>query len=332
MSHGWDNWLYDKRVSITGRFGSHSQAEIISLLKEHGAHLDVRPTRRTKLLLVGEESLPLVGSARTTGSLIAAHRLQLVGYPIEVVGEKMFWQHSGLPIPQSDVQKAYSIPQLRRLLNLKRDQLRRWLRDGLLLPVNPGEPLPLFDFAQVQLAKIICQLRATGISVSHIGWQLVRLRRWFPDLADQLVCLSHGTRSILMRLDCGRLMEPSGQKWFDFEAADDEISIPYRDRRTVDDWFDEGLRLEDSCLHQEAAEAYKLALQLAPDDPVLHFNLGNVYAALENPDDAIKHFVIAIQIDPEYEEAWTTLETVRPTKHSDCDRRFLTRSRRHIVR
>jgi tetratricopeptide (TPR) repeat protein len=72
-------------------------------------------------------------------------------------------------------------------------------------------------------------------------------------------------------------------------------------------------------------------LQLAPDDPVLHFNLGNVYAALEDPDNAIKHFVIAIQIDPEYEEAWTNLETLRATKYSDGDRRADAPSRPHII-
>jgi len=124
----------------------------------------------------------------------------------------------------------------------------------------------------------------------------------------------------------------SGQKWFVFEEADDEIVVPYRDRRTVDDWFDEGLRLEDSCQYQEAAEAYKSALHLEPDDPVLHFNLGNVCASLKDPDKAIKHFVIAMQIDPEYEEAWTNLETVRAPKCSDGARPAHTRSRRHVSR
>jgi hypothetical protein len=327
MSHGWDDWLHEKRVCITGRFSSHSQAEIISLLKDQGAHFEIRPTRRTKLVIVGEESLPLVGSARTTESLIAAHRLQLVGYPIEVVGEQVFWQRLGLSIPHSDVQKAYSIPQLGRLLNLKRDRLRHWLREELLLAVNPGEPLPLFDFVQVQLAKFIFQLRTKGLSVSHIGQQLARVRRWFPDRADQLVCLSHGSRGILLRLDCGRLMDSSGQKWFDFKQADDELYIPYHCRRTVDDWFDEGLQLEDSGRYREAAEAYKSALHLEPNDPVLHFNLGNVYASLKDPNNAIKHFVIAIQIDPEYEEAWTNLETVRSTKYSKEVRRAHTRTR-----
>jgi DNA-binding transcriptional MerR regulator len=332
MSHGWDNWLFDKRVSITGCFGSHSQAEIIALLKDHGAHIDPRPTRRTKLLLVGEESLPLVGSARTTDSLIAAHRLQLTGYSIEVVGEQMLWQRFGLPTSHPDIQTLYSIPQLGELLNVKRDQLRNWLREGVLQPVNVGEPLPLFDIAQVQLAKIVCHLRVSGLSVSRIGWQLGRLRAWFPNLTDQLVCVSHRGREILVRLDCGRLIEPSGQKWFDFEIADDEISIPYRDRRSVDHWFDEGLRLEDACMYQEAAEAYRSALQLEPNDPVLHFNLGNVYTALDDPDNAIRHFVIAIQIDPEYEDAWTNLESVRGTKHSDCDSPHLARSGRQFVR
>ena len=319
MSHGWDKWLQNKRVSITGRFGSHSQAEIMSLLKDHGAYLDVRPTRRTKLLLVGEESLPLVGTARSTDSLTTAHRLQLAGYPIEVVGEQMFWERSDPPIPRSDVRKGYSIPQLGQLLNLKRDHLRRWLRDGLLLPVNPGEPLPLFDFPQVQLAKIICQLRAVGLSISQIGSQLGRLRAWFPDLTDQIVCQSHRARGILTRLDCGRLIEPSGQRWFDFESTEDGIVIPYRDRRSADDWFDEGLKLEDVCLYIEAAAAYQSALQLEPNDPVLHFNLGNVYAALEDSDNAIEHFVIATQLDPDYEDAWTNFELVREATYKRCD-------------
>src|SRR5262249_51165942 len=110
-------------------------------------------------------------------------------------------------------------------------------------------------------------------------------------------------------------------KWFDFELTDNEMSIPYC--HFVDDRFDEGLRLEIACLYHDAAEAYRWALHVDPDDPILHCNLANVYAALDDPNNSINYFVIAVRIDPEYEEAWTNLKMVRELKRHNAEMPYL---------
>jgi TPR repeat/MerR HTH family regulatory protein len=318
MAQGCENPLFDQRIAITGRFGSHSHAELVALLTESGAHIDRYPTRRTKLLIVGSESLPLVGNARANTALTAAHRLQLTGYPIEVVGEQMLWHRLDAELPDVGVRQLYTLPQLRELLDVKRDQIRYWMRAGLLNPTENACRPPLFDLAQVQLANLVSQLRRNGLPIVRIAWQFARIRKWFPNLNDQFgrLATTCGTSGILIRLEHEELIEASGQRWLDFELGQDPTTFSFVDWRSADDWFDEGLRLEDACLYEDAEEAYRAALRLEPSDPVVHFNLGNVYVALDDFDSAEKHFVFATRLDREYSEAWTNLEYIRSAEGS----------------
>jgi hypothetical protein len=318
MSLGCDKPLFDQRVAITGRFGSHSHAELVDLLIEGGARFDRSPTRLTKLLVVGGESLPLVGNARANAALTAAHRLQLAGYPIEVIGEQTLWHRLHAELPDAGVRQLYTLPQLCELLDVKRDQIRQWIQVGLLDPIENACRPPLFDFAQVQLAKLVSELRRNGLPIARISWQFGRLRKWFPNLSDQLgrLATTCGAAGILIPSEQDGLIEASGQRWLDFELSQEATTFSFVDWRSADDWFDEGLRLEEACLYEDAVGAYQAALRLEPSDPVLYFNLGNVYVALDDFDSAEKHFVVATQLDPEYFEAWANLQYVRTAEGS----------------
>lgn len=47
-----------------------------------------------------------------------------------------------------------------------------------------------------------------------------------------------------------------------------------------------------------ALEDLKICKDIAPDEANVHFWLGRVYKALRQKSDAIKHFTIALNLDP----------------------------------
>ncbi len=58
---------------------------------------------------------------------------------------------------------------------------------------------------------------------------------------------------------------------------------------------------------QKAAEEYKLAIALDPEQERFHYNLGLVYYSLVLYDNAIKQYWRAIEINPEFSEVWYNL-------------------------
>ena len=84
---------------------------------------------------------------------------------------------------QEPIRRLYTIGQLSRILGVKRDLIRHWLRVGLISPAEIVHRLAFFDFGQVQSAKTLCDLAKRGVSTDEIRASLEQLRRWLPDLS-----------------------------------------------------------------------------------------------------------------------------------------------------
>lgn len=120
-----------------------------------------------------------------------------------------------------------------------------------------------------------------------------------------------GNGRILVRLTDGRLAEPSGQLQLDFEEAEDRRSLAMEQAsKSADDWFQEALERENQGDYRGAVEAYQQAVGCEADDPILHFNLGNVLYASHDLIEAEQEFRVAVELDPNYVEAWNNLGTV----------------------
>jgi tetratricopeptide (TPR) repeat protein len=314
MAQGRDTHgpLDDARVALTGRFASLTHEEMRALVRDLGGRVDDFPMRHTRFLVVGEGQLPLDEQARPPRAIAKARRLQLVGYPIEVLSEQEFWNRFGLSGSDEPVRQLYTIGQLSRILNVNRDLIRRWLTAGLIYPVETVHRLAFFDFAQVQSAKTLCDLAERGVSTRRIRTSLEQLRRWLPNLSASLAQLAlledHGR--LLMRYGECCLVEPTGQLRFDFSAEEETAALSWSECPTADELFDEALELHDSGRHADAAEKYRRAIELDPKDPVLYFNLANVYYELGGLEDSAAAYLKATQLDPQYVEAWNGLGCV----------------------
>jgi tetratricopeptide (TPR) repeat protein len=305
-----NDWLRGKRVAVTGRLLSMTHACFAELIADHGGEFVPLPNRRTSLLVIGLDGWPLEPNGRQTISLERARKFRAYGYPLEFVSEEEFYDRLDLAEPRSVLHRRCTLHQLSRLLKLPGRQLRGWLRAGLIEPVEVVHRLAYFDFRQVASAKNLCDLTSAGVRPQEIRESLEQLRNWLPGVdapLAQLTLLERDGR-LLVRLDDDQLAEPSGQLHFDFMASSaGEPAVVAFSGKTADAWFEEALELEDRNRPAEAAAAYREAIRLEPEDPVLHFNLGNALHACGETAAAAEHFRRAAECDPCYVEAWNNL-------------------------
>lgn len=220
----------------------------------------------------------------------------------------------------SRVHRRYTTAQLCRLLNLPPDRLRRWIRQGLIKPVEASDGVSFFDFQQVTAVKTLAELTQAGVPLAEIRRSLDRLRDWLPgngaegdDPLANLPVIERDGR-LLVRLEEGQLAEPSGQLQLDFVADADVPKVvcgsaasPSIESISADDWWDRGSACEEQGKLIEAENAYRQALLLGGPNPVLCLNLGNVLYAQGKKEQAAERFQQAVELDAAFAEAWNNL-------------------------
>ena len=305
--------LHGLKIAVTGRLASMTHDEFRRFVEIEGGIYVSSPSRSTKLLVVGQDGLPLDSDGEPSEKLKQARRIRAYGYNLEILTEDVFLDRVGAT--EVGWSQQYTIAQLSRILHVDRDRIRAWVRAGLIEPTETSHRLAYFNFRQVAMAKQLCELVASGHSTSRIRSGLERLSVWLPGLSESLskiAVLEHNGR-LAARLESGMILESSGQYCFDFEAENETVSTP-ANARTADEWFVQAVANEDEGDCRAAALAYAEAIRLDPSDPVLHFNAGNVLHSLERNDESIEHFRQAVRIDPEYTEAWNNLGSMLNVK------------------
>jgi tetratricopeptide (TPR) repeat protein len=186
---------------------------------------------------------------------------------------------------------------------------------GLIRPAKTVRRLCYFDFQQVASARSLSELLRQGAGPAQIRRSLEVLRSWLPGAAeaplDQLRVLERGDGELLVRLFDGQLAEPCGQLRFAFggEPGMRPVAAVLRppSRRSQEEWFAEGVRLEETGDLERAADAYHECLLAGAPRAEVCFNLGNVLHALRRKGEAAQRFMQAVEIEPEYVEAWNNL-------------------------
>src|SRR5207253_2863059 len=113
-------------------------------------------TRRTALLIVGQDGWPLQKNGRLTNNLRRMQSLQRAGYSITVLTEEELLSRLGMATESA--RQLYSTARLSRLLQVPGGRLRRWVKAGLIRPVTTVHGVSQFDFSQVISAKALCGL------------------------------------------------------------------------------------------------------------------------------------------------------------------------------
>lgn len=302
--------LQGRRVAFTGRLASMTRPEAADLIRAHGGTFVTSVTRRTSMLVVGQEGWPLRKDGSLSEKLETARHLQEGGCDVAILTEEELLQRLGLEAASSDIHRRFTLAQLGRLLKVPRDRLRSWMRAGLLESVAMVQGVCYFDFHQVTGVRTLWDLTRAGVKVEKIRRSLERLTRCLPGLDTSLAQLRILERNglLLVRLDEGQLVEPSGQIHFDFEEPGNAAVRPTGPASVnAEGWWEEGCALEDAGQLAEAARAYREALYLGGPDAKVCFNLGNVLYGLGQLGQAAERFRQAVELDHEHAGAWNNL-------------------------
>jgi len=307
--------LRGKRVCVTGRLAAMTHAEFADLVSAFGGTFLKNPVKGSFLLVIGADGWPAQRDGSPSTILRRARKLANYGYPVTFLNEEEFFDSIHLAASANSLRARHTISDLTRILGVSAANVRRWARMGLIQPVESVHRFSYFSYSEVASAKQLCELLAGGASLARIRRGLDQMRSWLPaqrGVLDQVSLLEQDGR-LLMRLN-GDLIEPNGQKRFDFDDSPKTpttiLQIPARPlpaADNVDELFDRGLAFEDQGKFAEAADAYREAIRLAPDDASLHFNLGNVLYALRALPESLDSFRLSLRCDPNYAEAWNNL-------------------------
>ncbi|MHC4860737.1 MAG: tetratricopeptide repeat protein [Planctomycetota bacterium] len=303
--------LDGKHVAITGRMASMTRREAGELIRERGGELSGSVSRRTDVLVVGQEGWPLAADGNLTVKLRRAREIEAGGGAVRILSEDEFLRELGLAERREAARRLFTTAQLGRMLGVPGHRIRAWVRKGLLTPVKTVHRLAYFDFPQVAAAKAVADLVESGIAPERIRKSLEDLSRWLPGTEapfHQIRILAEGGE-LLVRREDGRLSDAQGQLQLDFEPPRpaDTVTPP---ARSADDWFEDGLDREDAGDFEGAAGAYEKALSSGGPEPEVCLNLGNVLYHLGRMEEALARYRQAAELDSEYVEAWNNLGNV----------------------
>jgi tetratricopeptide (TPR) repeat protein len=191
-------------------------------------------------------------------------------------------------------------------------RVRRFVRAGLLDAPRDSRGYH-FSFQDLVLIRAATELEAEDLSAAQIGRALRELRRQLPGRPLSAVRVSSETGHVVAR-EGGSAWEPASGQYVlglgqglrvQSGAPEQERSIrlanhqrkePKHEQRPAE-WFEIGCELETRS-PAEARAAYTRALELAPDHPGAHLNLGRLLHEEGNLTAAEGHYRAALAAEP----------------------------------
>lgn len=328
-----ESLLASERVALVGRLGGMSKRDAQQLVRRYGGVALERLDGSATLVVLGEGTIPLDGGAQSGGTLADSFdgelRSSLDRGTARVVPEAEFWQRLGLVDREQDIHRLYTPAMLAGLLGVGVSEIRRWQRRGWIVPAREVRRLPYFDFQEVATARRLIELLAAGMSPSEIERKLGELARYLPDVKRPLAQLSiivEGKQLLVRQGD--ELLEPGGQRRFDFGAAATEAAAqPAGETGAASDILSFAApaqpaphtpaemmqmagQLEDSGELEAAADMYRAALAAGGPSAEINFLLAELLYQMHDLSAARERYYQAIELDENYVEARANLGCV----------------------
>ena len=322
--------LAGERVTFTGVLASMTHAQAAELVRAQGGDAVEHVSRQLTLLVIGEEGWPLEDDGRPSRKLCEVLEWQGKGFPVRIAQESDFLRMVGLAEHSSEIRRLHTPSMLSQILNVPVHVIRGWERAGLIRAVRRVHRLPYFDFKEVAGARRLSELLQAGVPREEIERSLRSIPGFEAGVHrpfEQLELLVRDRR-VVIRDELG-LREANGQRLLDFDGdaaapydADDRDADPHpvtlsflaarqqaleMERR---DWFVDGCRLVDSGDLEAAIEAFRMALMMEPQNPEVHFHLGDALYRHGRARAALERFYTAVELDHDYFEAWTHLGAI----------------------
>jgi tetratricopeptide (TPR) repeat protein len=298
--------LSGERLVFTGKLWSFGRKEARAVVERLGGTTDDDVTQRTTLLVVGGESYPegvpdlarLVHDTSTHSQKLRRAAQLNAEQPgkIRLLSEDEFCRRIGLPSVADLREKHYGQRDILAMYpTLREDHLRYLEKWGFIRPAFKNNADTFYDFSGLTLMRQVHNEQQRGVSF----------------------------RAVLRDLQASR----SGQLTFDFridahpariialkpkETAAPPLPGLSRPLSTAEQYFLMGSLLDDGSVEQQdqAAQAYRRALNDDPDLVAAIINLANIHYAKDELAEAQALYERAILLDSSYFEAHFNLGNI----------------------
>jgi tetratricopeptide (TPR) repeat protein len=275
--------LAGQTLFLVGRIHGVTRRRLDALVRQRGGKLVGKPSNRITLIAVGHsaaaQALP-DGRIRMPTGLPTA---------VPLISEVELRRRLGLSRPPEAIDRTMVAGDLERIAGLTPTWRSSLALFDVLEPVDDR-----YSYRDLVAAREAGRLLGQGVELRRIIEAAIALRRRGTHLAEAR--LAESPSGELLRELSGQLAELSGQfnMRLDQEAGIDDVVAKAELAAERED-------------HATAENLYATALRADSSDPVIPFNLGNVFDAQGRAADAKIAWQIAIARDPAFAEAWYNL-------------------------
>jgi tetratricopeptide (TPR) repeat protein len=194
--------------------------------------------------------------------------------------------------------------EVERMMGVTRRELDYWTRLRLLLPrARWGERF--FNFSDLVALETIKRLAARKVPARRILRAVTILQTELGSAITPLSQLRISTNGkqvvVYPPVATARPFEPlTGQFVLNFETSELEKKIHAMASRSAEEWFEFGMMCDSNTESlEQAVDAYRKAVDAAPEWVEARINLGTALYQLGRMQDAREQFLMAVEIEPE---------------------------------
>ena len=283
--------LAGETLFLVGRIQGLTRRRLDTLVRLREGKLATRPGRNVTLIAFGHSA---VARALDDGRVGLPPGLPATA---ALISENVLRRALGLLAPPAEVDRSMGRAEIERLSGLSPNLVSCLVLFDVLEPVGLESSKWRFAWSDLVAAREAARLLKQGVPIGDVLEASVALRRRGGTLAEAR--LTEGPTGELLRQVGGQLAELSGQlTMFGREG---------QKARSIDDLLLEAEEAELAGDHATAESLYTTAMRADTADPVLPFNLGNVFQAQGRGPEAKVAWQIAVARDPAFAEAWYNL-------------------------
>ena len=201
------------------------------------------------------------------------------------------------------VRQRFTRDEVVRMLGVSRRQLEYWGRLGLIAPQSRwGERF--YDFADLVALETLKRMTSRGVAARRLRRALEALREQLGESTAPISRLRISTngREIVVSQPWpgGPPIEPlTKQLLLEFETSTLAQKVRALPSHTAEEWFEIGLTCDARpATMKRAADAYRHAVELAPDWVEAHLNLGTALFHIGQGTESRRCFEAALDLEP----------------------------------
>jgi len=280
--------LAGQTLFLVGRLQGLTRRRLDQLVRARGGRLATRPGSKVTTIAFGHSA---AARALDDGRVALPAGLPATA---SLISENVLRRQLGLIEPPEEVDRSMAGAEVERLSGLTPNRVSCLVLFDVLEPVDGR-----FAWRDLVAAREAARLLKRDVALSDVLEAAISLRRRGGHLSEAR--LTEGPSGELVREVAGQLAELSGQLQMPLEGR------LHQKMRSIDDLLAEAEEAEDAGDHATAESLYTTAMRADTADPVLPFNLGNVFQAQGRGPEAKVAWQIAVARDPAFAEAWYNL-------------------------